>query len=171
MNILDYIRVVPDFPKDGIQFYDIATLLAHPGAFQETLRQMEEKIVPYRPDLLMGLDSRGFLFAAPLAAAMGVGLGMIRKKGKLPGQVIGQSYGLEYGEDAVEVQPDLVPDGARIVLVDDLLATGGTLVAAEQLISQTGGQVVASVCVIELHNLGGREKLNAPFEMLVQCEG
>lgn len=170
MNILDHIRIVPDFPKAGINFYDVATLLAHPAAWRETIGQLHEIVEAYQPDMLMGIESRGFLVAAPLALELGCGFGMVRKKGKLPGQTLGFSYDLEYGSDEIEVQPDLIPDGARIVIVDDLLATGGTMHAAEQLITQAGAQVQACVCIIELEGLGGRDKLSAPFETLLKCE-
>ena len=169
MNIQDHIRIVPDFPKPGINFYDIATLLAHPEAWQETIRQLEEKVSVYKPDMLMGIESRGFLVAAPLAAVMGLPFGMVRKKGKLPGETLGHKYTLEYGEDEIEIQPDLVRPGSRIVLVDDLLATGGTMSAAEHLIKQAGADVVGGVCIIELDGLNGRDKLSTPFEALLNC--
>jgi adenine phosphoribosyltransferase len=169
MNIQDHIRIVPDFPKAGINFYDIATLLTHPAAWRETIAQMRDIAESYQPDMLMGIESRGFLVAAPLALEMGCGFGMVRKKGKLPGKVLSQTYALEYGEDEIEIQPDLIPAGAKIVLVDDLLATGGTMAAAEELIQRTGAHVVANLCLIELEGLKGRTKLSAPFECLLSC--
>ncbi len=169
MNIQDHIRIVPDFPKPGINFYDIATLLAHPGAWREAIGRLKEKTEAYEPDMLMGIESRGFLVAAPLAHEMGCGFGMIRKKGKLPGETLGLEYDLEYGSDIIEIQPDLIEEGARIMLVDDLMATGGTMQAAEALIQKAGGLVVGSVCIIELDGLGGRDKLSAPFESLIKC--
>lgn len=169
MNILNAIRIVPDFPKPGINFYDIATLLANPAAWRETIGLMREKIESYRPDMLMGIESRGFLVAAPLAMEMGVGFGMIRKKGKLPGKTISYEYDLEYGSDVIELQPDLIPQGSNIVLVDDLLATGGTMAAATKLIEQAGSKVSAGACIIELDGLGGRNKLSCPFEALFSC--
>ncbi|MGB0719539.1 MAG: adenine phosphoribosyltransferase [Bdellovibrionales bacterium] len=169
MNLTDHIRIVPDFPKAGINFYDIATLLAHPAAWRETIAQLKNMIEDYQPDMVMGIESRGFLVAAPLALELGCGFGMVRKAGKLPGRVLAHSYDLEYGSDTIEVQPDLIPDGARIVLVDDLLATGGTMAAAETLIGEAGANVAANVCIIELEGLGGRDKLTAPFEALLSC--
>jgi len=169
MNIQDHIRIVPDFPKAGISFYDISTLLGHPAAWRETIGQLRNIAESYQPDMLMGIESRGFLVAAPLAIEMGCGFGMVRKKGKLPGNVLSHKYTLEYGEDEIEIQPDLIPAGAKIVLVDDLLATGGTMAAAEELIQRTGAYIVANVCVIELDGLKGREKLSAPFESLLSC--
>ena len=169
MNIQDHIRVVPDFPKAGINFYDIATLLGHPAAWREAVARLQSIVESYQPDMLMGIESRGFLMAAPLAHEMGIGFGMVRKKGKLPGEILAHRYALEYGEDVIEVQPDLVADGAKIVLVDDLLATGGTMAAAEVLIGKAGAKVVANVCLIELEGLNGRDKLKAPFESVLKC--
>lgn len=169
MNIQDHIRIVPGFPKPGINFYDIATLLAHPGAWKETIGQLKAKIGPYKPDVLMGIEARGFLVAAPLALELGCGLGMIRKKGKLPGKTLGYKYTLEYGEDEIEIQPDLLKKGSNVVIVDDLLATGGTMAAAVKLVEQAGSKVAAGLCIVELDGLGGRKKLNCPFESLLLC--
>ncbi len=169
MNILDHIRVVPDFPKPGIRFYDIATLLAEPQAWRSAISQMKKIIEPYEPDMLMGIESRGFLVAAPLALEFDCGFGMIRKKGKLPGQTISHHYALEYGEDEIEIQPDLVQKDATIVLVDDLLATGGTMEAAVMLIEKSGAHVAAAICIIELEGLDGRGRLSCPFEALLKC--
>lgn len=169
MNIQDHIRIVPDFPKAGINFYDISTLMAHPAAWRDAVQRLQRIVEAYQPDMLMGIEARGFLMAAPLAYEMKCGFGMVRKKGKLPGQVLSQTYELEYGEDVIEVQPDLIPAGAKIVLIDDLMATGGTMQAAEALIIKTGAHVVANVCLIELDGLGGKDKLNAPFEAVLNC--
>jgi adenine phosphoribosyltransferase len=169
MNIQDHIRIVPGFPKPGINFYDIATLLAHPEAFRQTITQLMEKVAPYKPDMLLGIESRGFLIAAPLAVELGCGFGMIRKKGKLPGQTLSHKYTLEYGEDEIELQPDLIGNAKRIVLIDDLLATGGTMGAAAILVEKAGSQVVAGACVIELDGLNGRSKFTPPFEALLKC--
>ncbi|MCC6598794.1 MAG: adenine phosphoribosyltransferase [Alphaproteobacteria bacterium] len=169
MNIRDHIRIIQDFPKPGINFYDIATLLAHPAAWRETIGQLHTMAEAYRPDMLMGIESRGFLVAAPLAMALGCGFGMVRKKGKLPGRTIGYKYELEYGTDEIEIQPDLITKGAKILVVDDLLATGGTMAAAEKLIAQTGASVVGNLCVVELEGLNGRSRLSAPFESLLLC--
>ncbi|MCB1561959.1 MAG: adenine phosphoribosyltransferase [Alphaproteobacteria bacterium] len=169
MNIREHIRIIPDFPKQGINFYDIATLLAHPAAWRETVGLLQATIESYEPDMLMGIESRGFLVAAPLAIEMGIGFGMVRKKGKLPGQTLSYAYDLEYGSDEIEIQPDLIEKGAKIVLIDDLLATGGTMGAAISLLEKAGAQVAACACIIELEGLGGREKLSCPFETLMQC--
>ena len=170
MNIQDYIRVVPDFPKPGVNFYDIATLLGHPAAWRETIAQLQDRLESYQPDMLMGIESRGFLVAAPLAMALGCGFGMVRKAGKLPGETFSHSYDLEYGSDTIEIQPDLIAAGTKVVLVDDLLATGGTMAAAEELMHRANIIVVASAVIVELEGLGGREKLSAPFETLLTCE-
>ena len=169
MNIKEHIRIVPNFPIDGINFYDIATLLAHPDAWRATIATLVEKVSVYKPDMLMGIESRGFLVAAPLALELGCGFGMIRKKGKLPGEVLSHSYDLEYGSDTIELQPDLIQNGTKVVLVDDLLATGGTMAAAETLLEKAGAKTVANFCVIELDGLNGKDKLKAPFEALLNC--
>lgn len=169
MNIQDHIRIVPGFPIEGINFYDIATLLAHPAAWRETIAQLRAKAEAYQPDLILGIESRGFLVAAPLALELGCGFGMIRKKGKLPGKTLSYRYTLEYGEDEIELQPDLIPPGAKVLIVDDLLATGGTMSAAEKLAAQAGAKVAGHLTIVELDGLGGRSKLSAPFESLLLC--
>jgi len=168
MNIREHIRTIPDFPKKGINFYDIATLLNDAKAWKHTIRQLRKKAAVYKPTMLMGIESRGFLVAAPLAMEMGLGFGMVRKQGKLPGITLTYEYNLEYGSDTIEIQPDMIPAGARVVLIDDLLATGGTMGAAETLINKTKGAVVANLCMIELEGLDGTKKLKAPFEALIK---
>src|SRR5439155_1198755 len=125
IDLKQHIRSIPDFPKPGILFYDISTLLAHAKAWHETVEQMAERVKKYKPDVLAGIESRGFLLAAPLALALGTGFVMLRKKGKLPGITVRHTYALEYGTDTIEIQSDAVHNGTRVVLVDDLLATGG----------------------------------------------
>jgi len=169
MKLQDFIRIVPDFPKAGINFYDISTLLAQPAPWRETIARLYTMAESYEVDMVLGIESRGFLVAAPLAMELGCGFGMIRKKGKLPGLTLGHKYALEYGEDEIEIQPDLIPDGAKILLVDDLLATGGTMAAAEQLVQRAGARVVGNLCIIELDGLNGRARLQAPFEALLTC--
>ncbi|MFN4090602.1 MAG: adenine phosphoribosyltransferase [Alphaproteobacteria bacterium] len=167
MNLKDHIRAVPDFPKPGILFYDISTLLANAGAWRHTIDRLAEAIRPAKPDMLAGIESRGFLIAAPLALELGIGFMMVRKKGKLPGPTIPHTYDLEYGSDTVEVQSDAVHAGQRVAVVDDLLATGGTMAAGIALLQRMGADVVAGGCVIELAFLEGRKRVDVPFTSLV----
>jgi adenine phosphoribosyltransferase len=163
MDLKQHIRSVPDFPKPGIQFYDISTLLAHAGAWHETVHQLADALRPHRPEVLVGIESRGFLVAAPLAYSLNCGFVMVRKRGKLPGATVPFTYDLEYGTDTIEIQADAIPSGKRVAVLDDLLATGGTMTAAIDLCRKVGGDVVASACIIELSFLGGRKKLDVPF--------
>ena len=170
MDLKDHIRGIPDFPKPGILFYDISTLLAHPAAWQEAVGRLADAVAPYRPDVLAGIEARGFLVAAPLALKLGCGFVMVRKRGKLPGETVGHSYDLEYGSDRVEIQADAVAPGRRVVLLDDLIATGGTLRASVELIRKVGGTVVAAACLIELTFLNAREGLDIPLETLIRYD-
>jgi len=170
IDLKKHIRSIPDFPKPGILFYDISTLLAHAKAWHATVERMADLLRPYKPDVLAGIESRGFLLAAPLALALGTGFVMMRKQGKLPGTTIRHTYALEYGTDTIEIQNDAIKKGARVVLVDDLLATGGTLAAAVKLLEQVGGVVPAAACVIELTFLEGRKRLNVPVETLLKYD-
>lgn len=167
MDFKKHIRAIPDFPKPGILFYDISTLLAHPQAWHAMVEQLAAAIRPHRPELLVGIESRGFLVAAPLAYALGSGFAMVRKRGKLPGRTIRYTYELEYGSDTIEVQDDAISPGQRVIVLDDLIATGGTMQAAIQLVQQQGGIVCAAACIIELGFLGGRERLNVPLTAMV----
>ncbi len=170
MNLKDHIRSIPDFPKPGILFYDISTLLANAKAWHETIERIAAIARKYKPDMIAGIESRGFLLAAPLALALGTGFLMLRKKGKLPGITVRHTYALEYGTDTIEIQADAIKKGARVLLVDDLLATGGTLAAAVTLLEQVGAVVPAAACVIELTFLEGRKKLSIPVEALLQYD-
>jgi adenine phosphoribosyltransferase len=167
MDLKQHIRSVPDFPKPGILFYDISTLLAHAGAWQETVRRLGAALVPHRPDLLVGIESRGFLVAAPLAYHLECGFVMVRKRGKLPGATIPHSYDLEYGTDTLEIQADAIARGQRVAVLDDLLATGGTMAATIALARKVGANVVAAACIIELTSLGGRARLDVPFTSMI----
>ena len=167
MDLKQHIRAIPDFPRPGILFYDISTLLAHPKAWHATVERLAEAVRPHRPDLLIGIESRGFLVAAPLAYALGSGFAMVRKQGKLPGRTVRHSYDLEYGSDTIEVQEDAISPGQRIIVVDDLLATGGTMRAAIDLVQRQGGTVAAAVCIIELAFLNGRSRINVPLSSMV----
>ena len=161
MDLKDHIRSIPDFPKPGILFYDISILLAHPGAWRHCVDRLAADVKPLAPDLLVGIESRGFLTAAPLALELGCGFAMIRKKGKLPGATIGHTYDLEYGSDTIEIQADAISPGQRVVIMDDLLATGGTASAAVELIRDVGGVVAGASFIVELTFLPGRSKLDA----------
>ncbi|MCF8481641.1 MAG: adenine phosphoribosyltransferase [Rhodospirillum sp.] len=170
MDLKDHIREVPDFPKPGILFYDISTLLAHPDAWQVAMGRMAKAVGTKAPDVLAGIESRGFLVAAPLALKLGLGFVMVRKKGKLPGPTISHEYALEYGTDVVEVQEGAIEPGQRVVILDDLLATGGTLNAAAELLTKVGGTVVGAACLIELTFLGGRDKAKIPVDSLISYD-
>ena len=167
MNIKDHIRSIPDFPKPGILFYDISTLLAHPNAWAEAIDRMAKAIQPWAPTKLIGIESRGFLLAAPLALKLGLGFVMLRKKGKLPGPVVSHQYALEYGIDTIEIQSDALNSNDRVVILDDLLATGGTMAAAVQLINNQGATIAGAACIIELTFLDGRSKVSCPLETLI----
>jgi adenine phosphoribosyltransferase len=170
MDLKRYIRSIPDFPTPGILFYDISTLLAHPDAWHATVERLADALRPYQPDLLVGIESRGFLVAAPLAYQLGRGFAMVRKKGKLPGKTARFTYDLEYGTDTIEIQEDAITPGQRIVVLDDLLATGGTMQAAINLVRQRGGIVAAAGCIIELTFLGGRQRIDVPFMSIIAYE-
>jgi adenine phosphoribosyltransferase len=170
IDLKKHIRSIPDFPKPGILFYDISTLLAHPKAWHATIERMAEALRPHKPDVLAGIESRGFLLAAPLAIALGTGFVMLRKQGKLPGTTVRHTYALEYGTDTIEIQQDAIKKGTRVALVDDLLATGGTMAAAVKLLQNVGGVVPTAACIIELTFLEGRKKLSVPVETLLKYD-
>jgi adenine phosphoribosyltransferase len=168
IDLKRHIRDVADFPKPGILFRDISPLLADAGAWKSTVDRLATLIRPHRPTMLAGIESRGFLVTAPLAYVLGCGFMMVRKRGKLPGAIIPHTYALEYGTDTIEIQDNAIKPGERVVVVDDVLATGGTLAAAITLLRQTGAEVAAALCIIELGFLNGRERLDVPFEGLVR---
>ncbi|MCX7655772.1 MAG: adenine phosphoribosyltransferase [Treponemataceae bacterium] len=166
------IRKVPDFPKKGILFYDITSILANPLAFQYCLDAMERLYKDMTIDAVAAIESRGFVFAAPFADRLKIPLILIRKKGKLPGKTISKKYQLEYGESELEVHPDDVPTGKRVLVVDDLIATGGTLRAATDLIVAAGGQVAGIFGVVGLPFLNYRALLgNIPITTLIEYHG
>jgi len=158
-DLKSHIRDIPDFPKPGILFKDITPLLASPEAFNQALAEMEACIRPLRPDKILAVESRGFIFGGALAARMGMGFVPVRKPGKLPFTTIRETYDLEYGKDSLEIHHDAIQPGQRAVIVDDLLATGGTALATVRLAEKLGAKVAGLVFVIELEFLHGREKL------------
>lgn len=170
MDLKSHIRAIPDFPKPGILFRDISTLLRHADAWQFAVERLAEIARAHRPTLLAGIESRGFLVAAPLALKLGCGFVMLRKRGKLPGAVVALDYALEYGSDRIEIQADAVKPGDRVVVVDDLLATGGTLAAGIALLRDVGADVPGTAALIELSALRGRARLDVPFDSLVAYE-
>ncbi len=167
MDLKAFIRDVPDFPKPGILFRDISPLLADAAAWRACIDGLAEIVRPHRPELLAGIESRGFLVAAPLALALGCGFVMVRKRGKLPGRTLPHTYELEYGTDTIEILDDAVRPGQRVVVLDDVLATGGTLAAAMTLLRKAGADVRGAACIMELVFLGGRARIDAPFGALV----
>jgi len=167
MDLKQHIRSIPDFPKPGILFYDISTLLAHPVAWRATISGLAEALRPHQPDLLVGIESRGFLVAAPVAYELGRGFAMVRKRGKLPGKTVRFTYDLEYGSDTIEMQEDAIAPGQRVVVLDDLVATGGTMQAAIDLVRRQRGVVAGAGCIIELSFLQGRNRIDVPFTAMV----
>ncbi|MEM7202994.1 MAG: adenine phosphoribosyltransferase [Planctomycetota bacterium] len=162
MDLNDFLRDVPDFPKPGIVFKDITPLLATPAAMLHCVERFAELVSGQTIDRVAAIESRGFLFGVPLALHLGVGFTPIRKPGKLPWKTRRQDYALEYGTDAVEIHEDAVEPGQSVLLIDDLLATGGTMRASCDLIEQIGGKIAACAFVVELGFLPGRAKL-APY--------
>lgn len=159
MDLKQIIRAVPDFPKNGILFYDITTLLQNPEALKASIEMMYNQIKDKKIDKIAAVESRGFLFGVPLALKLGCGFVIIRKPGKLPYNKISESYDLEYGRNTIEIHNDAVSKDENVLLVDDLLATGGTISAAAKLIEKLGGNVSALLFLIELNFLKGRDKL------------
>ena len=158
-DIKDYIRTIVDFPHEGIMFRDVTTLFADPRGLRLAVDQLLDPYVGTRIDKVVGLEARGFILGGAIAHQLSVGFVPIRKKGKLPGTTISQDYKLEYGEAIVEVHDDAIQAGEKILLVDDLLATGGTAEAGIKLVERLGGEIVGCAFVIDLPELGGRKKL------------
>ena len=156
-----WIRDIPDFPKPGILFRDLTPLMRDPAGWRETVRQLAEITERLKPDLIVGIESRGFIVGTSLATALGLGFVPVRKPGKLPGKIHGVDYDLEYGSDRLEIHADGFEDSPRILIVDDLLATGGTAEACGQLVGLAGGEIVGFAFVVELADLGGRQRLPA----------
>jgi adenine phosphoribosyltransferase len=172
MDLWMFIRNVPDFPKPGIGFKDITPLLADPAAFAAAIEGLAALCPPDNWDIAVGIEARGFLFGAALALHCGRGFAPARKPGKLPWRTVERRYALEYGEDALQLHADALRPGQRALLVDDLLATGGTLLAAAGLVRDLGARPVAAVCLLELAFLGGRARIEAadlPLHSLLCC--
>lgn len=158
-ELASFIRDIPDFPKKGIVFKDITTLLKDGPAFRRAIDELAEAVRPYQFDGVIGMESRGFIFAAPIAHLLGVGFIPVRKLGKLPGDTISAEYELEYGTNTLEVHADAVQRGQRLLIVDDLLATGGTVSATIDLVKRLGGEVACLAFLVELDFLKGRDRL------------
>jgi adenine phosphoribosyltransferase len=171
MPIKSLIRTVPHYPKKGVMFRDITTLLKDPVGFRVTINEFVHRYTGAKLDKIAGIESRGFIIGAALAFQLGVGFVPIRKKGKLPAATVGHDYELEYGSDRIELHVDAVSKGERVLLVDDLIATGGTAEAAIKLIEKMGGSVVEVCAVIDLPDLGGRKRLEKlKHKVFTLCE-
>ena len=169
MDLKSLIRDIPDFPKPGILFRDITTLLRDREGLRYTLDTLTEKCSGLSADYIVGMESRGFLFGVPLAYKLGIGFIPVRKRGKLPAEINFVEYELEYGTDRLEIHQDAIEPGSRVLIVDDLMATGGTAVATGQLLQQAQCEIVGFAFIIELRDLGGREKLpDVPIVTLVE---
>jgi adenine phosphoribosyltransferase len=169
MDLNAHIREIPDFPKPGILFRDITPLLSHPEALRYTIDLMAEQVADLKPDYIAGIESRGFIFGVPLAYQMGIGFAPVRKPGKLPAATYSAEYALEYGTDRVELHQDAFHPGSRVLIVDDLIATGGTAAATVNLVQQTGSEIVGFGFIIELTGLAGRNNLpDLPIVSLLQ---
>ena len=170
-NLKRLIREVPDFPKAGINFYDITTLLQDPEGLKNTIEALYGLVAEEKVDTVIGVESRGFIFATPLAVKLNAGFVPVRKPNKLPAEKVSVSYDLEYGQDTLEMHRDAVGEGHRVLIVDDLLATGGTAKAVVDLVEGLGGKVVGLLFVVELDFLHGRDKFNGyRLESLIRYE-
>ena len=164
-DIKNKIRAVPDFPKPGIMFRDITTLLQDAAAYRETIELLYQKFKDRKIDYIAAIESRGYLFGAPLALKLGAGLALIRKPGKLPAETLREEYALEYGSDAVEIHKDAIEPGKNVLIFEDLLAPGGTAAAACSVIQRLNARITAAAFIIELKGLNGREILPADTEI------
>ncbi len=174
MNIQSLIRTIPDYPKPGIQFRDITTLLKDPAGFKATIDALVERYRDRKITKIAGTEARGFIFGAPLAYALGVGFVPVRKQGKLPGKTTAHEYALEYGNDRIEIHDDAIEAGDEVLVIDDLLATGGTAQATAMLVRALGGRVIECAFVVDLPDLGGRarlEKMGLPVFALCEFAG
>ena len=167
VDLKNHIPTYPDFPKKGVNFYDITGLFRSPDVWAATVMNMTKIVEKFAPTRLFALDSKGFIFAAPVAEHLGIGFSLLRKASKLPGNVVRYSYDLEYGSDAIECRREDFDDNDRIVVIDDVLATGGTLSAGVSLLRQMNANVVGAVTVMEIGDLNGRKKIGVPFEAML----
>ena len=171
MPIKSRIRTVPHYPKQGVMFRDITTLLKDPVGLRVTIHELVNRYTGMKIDKVAGIESRGFIVGAPLAHMLGAGFVPVRKKGKLPAETIGHDYDLEYGTDRVEIHTDAIAPGERVLLVDDLIATGGTAEAAASLVKKIGGEIVECAFVIGLPDIGGRQRLEKlGYKVFALCE-
>ena len=159
LDLKSLIRSIPDYPKAGIIFRDITSLIAHGQGFRQSIRELAQPFEAMGISKVAGIEARGFIFGGAIADLLGVGFVPIRKQGKLPGEVVGQDYELEYGTDRIELHADAIKPGEKVLLIDDLIATGGTAVAAIELLERVGGDIVAAAFVIDLPDLGGAKLL------------
>jgi adenine phosphoribosyltransferase len=174
LDLKSLVRTIPDYPKAGILFRDITTLIEHPAGFKESVERMAASHRGMGFTHVAGIEARGFIFGAGVAIALGVGFIPVRKRGKLPGQTIGQNYVLEYGVDTIEIHADVLTEAHKVLLVDDLIATGGTAIAAVNLLRRTGASCDHAAFAIDLPELGGADKLKAEgvaVDALMSFEG
>ena len=173
-DVKDYIRTIVDFPHEGIMFRDVTTLFADPRGFRMAIDQMLHPYAGEQIDKVVGLEARGFILGGAIADRLGVGFVPVRKKGKLPFETISETYELEYGTDELEIHKDAIDQGEKILIVDDLIATGGTLEAASKLVRQLGGDILGASFIVDLPDIGGSKKceeLGIPCHALMEFEG
>ena len=170
MDLEKYIRVIEDFPREGISFKDVTTLLKDGNAFHNAVKSISDKLNGLDVDVVVGPEARGFIFGAPVAYELGVGFVPVRKPGKLPAETVSYEYELEYGKDALEIHKDAIKKGAKVAVIDDLLATGGTILSAVKLVEQLGGEVIHIGFLIELADLNGRDNLKGyNISSIIKC--
>lgn len=171
-ELKDYVRTIPNFPEEGVMFRDVTTVLQDPEGLQLAINKMQEKLKDVEFDVVVGAESRGFLFGMPIAYNMKKAFVPVRKKGKLPAETISESYNLEYGQATLEIHKDAIKPGQKVVIIDDLIATGGTLEAIIKLVERLGGEVIRICCLIDLPELGGKEKIkNYQVDTVIAFEG
>ena len=170
-TVADYIKTIPDFPKPGILFRDVTSVLDNADGFQLSIDEMANLLKDVDYDVIAGVESRGFLFGAPIAYKNNKPFALVRKKGKLPRETVEESYDLEYGSATIEMHKDSIQPGQKVLVVDDLIATGGTLEATIKLVEQLGGEVVGVLVLMELKGLHGRDRIKCPVYSAIQYEG